>query len=64
MRKFARDGTEGYKAVQALVDATKAADRLGEVEDVADAVLLLVQDKGRFITGQYIDVSGGVTDKN
>ncbi|KAK5168287.1 uncharacterized protein LTR77_006856 [Saxophila tyrrhenica] len=40
---------------------TRAADRLGSVEDVADATLLLVSDKSRWITAQYISVSGGIT---
>ncbi|KAI1853178.1 hypothetical protein JX265_011459 [Neoarthrinium moseri] len=54
-RKFARDNPEGYKAIQDLVDMTKAADRVGALEDIADAVLLLAQEKSRWITGQYID---------
>lgn len=61
MDKFARDNPEGFKSIQDLIDATKAADRLGNVEDISDAVLLLVQEKSRWITGQYIDVSGGIT---
>jgi NAD(P)-dependent dehydrogenase (short-subunit alcohol dehydrogenase family) len=43
------------------VDITRAADRPGTSEDIGDAVLLLVQEKSRWITGQYIGVSGGVT---
>ncbi|PCD24677.1 hypothetical protein BFJ63_vAg11049 [Fusarium oxysporum f. sp. narcissi] len=43
------------------VDITRAADRPGTPEDIGDAVLLLVQEKSRWITGQYIGVSGGVT---
>ena len=61
MKKFVRDNEDGYKAVQGMVDLTRAADRLGTVDDVADSVLLLVQEKSRWITGQYISVSGGVT---
>ncbi|KAK9422614.1 hypothetical protein SUNI508_00477 [Seiridium unicorne] len=60
-KKFARENPAGFKAIQDMVDATKAADRVGEIEDIADAVLLLVQEKSRWITGQYIDVSGGIT---
>ena len=40
---------------------TRAADRFGTTDDIADAVLLLVSEKARWITGQYISVSGGVT---
>ncbi|KAF3391539.1 putative oxidoreductase [Penicillium rolfsii] len=40
---------------------TRAANRLGSVEDLADATLLLVSEKSRWITGQFISVSGGIT---
>ncbi|ETS83562.1 hypothetical protein PFICI_05438 [Pestalotiopsis fici W106-1] len=60
-RKFARDNPNGHRAMQAIVDVTRAADRMGHVEDVADAVLLFVQEKSRWITGQFIDTSGGIT---
>jgi NAD(P)-dependent dehydrogenase (short-subunit alcohol dehydrogenase family) len=43
------------------IDITRAADRPGTPEDIGDAVLLLVQEKSRWITGQYIGVNGGVT---
>ncbi|MET3848937.1 SDR family oxidoreductase [Paenibacillus sp. OAE614] len=36
-----------------------AFGRLGEVEDIANAVELLVSDKARWITGQTIRVNGG-----
>jgi NAD(P)-dependent dehydrogenase (short-subunit alcohol dehydrogenase family) len=35
--------------------------RLGEPEDVAQAVLFLVSESGRFVTGQCVDVNGGST---
>ncbi|KAL6924162.1 hypothetical protein FSST1_001436 [Fusarium sambucinum] len=38
------------------IDITRAADRSGTPEDIADAVLLLVSEKARWITGQYISV--------
>lgn len=47
--------------MQSIIDVTRAADRMGRVEDVADAVLLLAQEKSRWITGQFIDTSGGIT---
>ncbi|KAM0494968.1 hypothetical protein ACHAP8_008346 [Fusarium lateritium] len=47
--------------LQPEIDLTLAADRAGEPEDIGDAVLLLVQEKARWITGQNISVSGGVT---
>ena len=33
--------------------------RLGRPEDVADAVMLLLADEARFITGQKVVVDGG-----
>lgn len=39
----------------------KAADRVGTQEDIADAVLMIASEKGRWITGQFISVSGGMT---
>jgi NAD(P)-dependent dehydrogenase (short-subunit alcohol dehydrogenase family) len=35
--------------------------RLGEVEDVANAVLFLSSDEGRFVTGVNLEVDGGRT---
>ena len=44
-----------------FVGMTRAEKRIGRVEDVADAALLLVSEKSRWITAQYISVSGGIT---
>jgi len=45
--------------------AARAAElplrRMGEPDDVAQAVLFLAADSGRFVTGQCIDVNGGST---
>ena len=40
---------------------TRAADRLGAPADLADATLLLASEKSRWITAQFISVSGGIT---
>ena len=37
-----------------------ALDRLGDAADVADVVAFLACDEARWITGQVIDVSGGL----
>jgi 3-oxoacyl-[acyl-carrier protein] reductase len=40
--------------------AATALRRIGEVEDIADAAALLVSDDARWITGAWIDASGGI----
>ncbi|GKT42517.1 short chain dehydrogenase atnD [Colletotrichum spaethianum] len=40
---------------------TRAENRAGTPEDIGDAVLLLVNEKSRWITGQYVGVNGGLT---
>lgn len=46
-------------AVAAVVDLTPAG-RLGEVADMADAVVFLASDAARFITGAGLPVDGGM----
>jgi len=36
-------------------------DRLGEVEDIANAATFLASDESTFITGESLLVDGGVT---
>ncbi|KAK4236070.1 hypothetical protein C8A03DRAFT_45877 [Achaetomium macrosporum] len=40
---------------------TRLGKVAGDAEEVADAVLLMVSDSARWITGQYIAASGGIT---
>lgn len=49
------------ETIAAIISLTRAADRFGTSEDVADVVLLLVSEKSRWITGQYVSASGGMT---
>jgi NAD(P)-dependent dehydrogenase (short-subunit alcohol dehydrogenase family) len=44
-----------------MIKLTRAADRVGTVQDIADIVLLIASEKGRWITGQAISASGGIT---
>ncbi|EFX03128.1 metallo-beta-lactamase superfamily protein [Grosmannia clavigera kw1407] len=43
-----------------FINMTRAAGRVGTVDDIADAVLLLVSEKSRWITAQVVSVSGGI----
>ncbi|KFA69623.1 hypothetical protein S40285_04039 [Stachybotrys chlorohalonatus IBT 40285] len=43
-----------------LVSVTRAANRMGTLEDIADAALLIVSEKARRVTAQFISVSGGI----
>ncbi|PYI04694.1 short chain dehydrogenase, partial [Aspergillus sclerotiicarbonarius CBS 121057] len=48
------------KINKTMVPLSRVEERLGTVEDVADAVLLLCSEKSRWISGQVISVSGGI----
>ncbi|KAK6543235.1 hypothetical protein TWF694_000003 [Orbilia ellipsospora] len=43
------------------VATTRAAARVGTAEDIADLVLLIASEKARWVTGQFISASGGMT---
>ena len=46
---------------QKLAAGARLGKVAGDPEDIADAVLLVVSDAARWITGQYIAASGGIT---
>jgi 3-oxoacyl-[acyl-carrier protein] reductase len=48
----------GPRARENLVKLTPLG--LGQPEDIAEAVVFLVSDKARFITGEILDVNGGI----
>lgn len=52
-------GTEPEKVRQSYVAHTPLG-RLGEPEDVADVIAFLCSDRARFMTGQAINVTGGI----
>jgi 3-oxoacyl-[acyl-carrier protein] reductase len=54
-----RDGKSGEQIQQMAKMA--ALGRIGEDQDIADAVAFLVSDDARWITGQTIHVNGGFT---
>lgn len=46
--------------VAAAIARFTALDRIGHPNDIADVVAYLASDEARWITGQVIDVSGGL----
>lgn len=51
----------GWEAAEATIRARSPLGRLGEVDDIADAVDMLVDDTSRWITGQILVVDGGAS---
>lgn len=49
---------QNSQLVQVITSHT-ALRRIGEVQDIADAVAFLASDDARWVTGQYIEASGG-----
>lgn len=57
--RYGSDGSKnGYMAMR---DAQVPMGKMGDAWDVANAVLFLVSDEAKYITGQEIIVDGGVT---
>ena len=52
-------GSTPTEVVQSYIDQTPLG-RIETAEDVADVVVFLASDKARFMTGQGINVTGGV----
>jgi NAD(P)-dependent dehydrogenase (short-subunit alcohol dehydrogenase family) len=51
----------GSEARKAALVARVPFKRAGKAEEIADAITFLASDKAAFITGQIIDVNGGIT---
>ena len=56
---FTAHARQDPNAVQA-VTAHTALGRLGEAEDIAGVATWLASDDARWVTGQYIEASGGI----
>ena len=59
LRALRRDFPSGEAAIGAVIGETPLG-RLGEVADMADAVVFLASDAARFITGAGLPVDGGM----
>ncbi|KAI0967099.1 oxidoreductase ucpA [Xylaria arbuscula] len=57
----ARKAEENYEGFKHMRESQVPMGRMGDAWDVANAVLFLVSDEARYITGQKIVVDGGIT---
>jgi NAD(P)-dependent dehydrogenase (short-subunit alcohol dehydrogenase family) len=53
-------GMRAEPDVGRMFSAITALGRIGEVEDIADAAALLASPDAGWITGQYVEASGGL----
>ncbi len=53
-RKFIAD-----PKIRQGIEAETALGRIGAVEDIADVALFLASEESRWVTGQYIEATGG-----
>jgi NAD(P)-dependent dehydrogenase (short-subunit alcohol dehydrogenase family) len=53
----------GNHSLKAMFDFIQILDGKGYPEDVANAVLFLVSDDAKFITGEFINIDGGMPGK-
>jgi NAD(P)-dependent dehydrogenase (short-subunit alcohol dehydrogenase family) len=55
------DNFAGGQQASAALAAAVPMGRLGDVDEIADAVMFLTSNQARFITGQIVGVNGGKT---
>ncbi len=53
----------GHHSLEAMFDFIQILDAKGYPEDVANTVMFLVSDEARFLTGEIINVDGGMPGK-
>ncbi len=46
--------------IERAFSAMTALGRIGQVEDIADAVAMLASPDSSWVTGQYVEASGGL----
>ncbi|OTA69253.1 NAD(P)-binding protein [Hypoxylon sp. EC38] len=51
---------DDHPEVQRMLGLTRLEGRMGTIEEIADAVVLIASPLSGWVTGQYISVSGGV----
>jgi NAD(P)-dependent dehydrogenase (short-subunit alcohol dehydrogenase family) len=57
---FLDAGPEMMKTLQPIIDQTPVASRMGEPEEIAYAVAMLADPRGRWINGVHLCVDGGL----
>lgn len=60
LERFTQASGSGSKLIDSIVRGVPMR-RLGQPEDIAPAVVFLASEEARFITGQTLSVSGGLT---
>ena len=58
------DGLDGNKEeIIQTISSSYPMKRIGEVKEIANVVLFLSSDKASFMTGEYVNVDGGIMAK-
>ncbi len=52
-------GLPHYEKIRAAAEKTTPLPRIGDVKDVADAILFLASERASYITGEVLHVTGG-----
>ena len=56
-------GPDGEHFVHKWASALQFLERSGVPDDIADAVVFLASDESSFVTGQGLDIDGGLVNK-
>ncbi|KAK1657959.1 hypothetical protein BDP55DRAFT_698645 [Colletotrichum godetiae] len=57
---FLSAGDEAMKVLGPTIEATPAEKRLGQPEEIADAVAFLCEERSRWVNGEHMFVNGGL----
>ncbi|KAK1637439.1 hypothetical protein BDP81DRAFT_317713 [Colletotrichum phormii] len=57
---FLSAGDEAMKVLGPTIEATPAGKRLGQPEEIADAVAFLCEERSRWVNGEHMFVNGGL----
>ncbi|MCL4862009.1 MAG: SDR family oxidoreductase [Caldilineaceae bacterium] len=60
---LALEASESVEALRKAAEATHPLGRIGQPQDIANVVLFLASDQASFMTGEYVNVDGGMMAK-